>query len=768
MSSQKNLFDTAPPDWELDQHRQRRVAAVVLSGGARGVFDYLVPEKFCDTASRDSLLEPGRRVSVPFGRANRHLQGYCVGLETKTIDPRRMKDVAAVVDSSILLSPPMLRLTKWIADYYLCPWGQVLEAVVPAGVRRLAGTREVTLLHVPPDVAQRLAQVKVGSKKQRQALETLAAGRRPLTARQLADAVGCTAGPIRQLLKQGLVEAQTKRIGTDKFDDDSAVEREPALALNTEQRRALQIIEDALESSEAAGIVLHGVTGSGKTEVYLQAIEHVVGFGKQAIVLVPEISLTPQTVSRFRARFDAVAVLHSHQTHAERHRQWQRIARGEVQVVVGARSAIFAPTPHLGLIVIDEEHESSFKQDTAPRYHARDVAWQRALDERIPLVLGSATPSLEAWQRVKQDEFKLATLPKRVMDLPMPDVVIVDLRDPAQSRGGGGGISRQLRQAMVCALADGGQVILLLNRRGFSTHIQCPACGHVLNCPHCELSLTYHRQKNNALCHYCDYHQPPPTACPDCASPSIRYGGLGTQKLESEIRRNFPEHVCARMDTDSMKARGSHERVLKAFGRGEIHILLGTQMIAKGLDFPNVTLVGVINADTALHLPDFRAGERTFQLVAQVAGRTGRGRQGGRVLVQTLNPDHPAIRAAVHHDYPTFAEQEVAFRQELQYPPWGAMIRLLIRGPREETARAVAEELAGQLQRSATAQEDGFRLVGPAAAAIPKLRGNFRFQIQLHAAQMSPLCQLVEQTMAQHKPPKEVVTTIDVDPWDML
>ena len=767
MSHQKNLFDTAPPEWEVDQQQQRRVASVVLSGGAPGVYDYLVAEKFCDSDSRDRLLEPGRRVSVPFGRANRYRQGYCVGLETKTIDPRRMKDVAEVVDSATLVSAAMLRLTKWMANYYLCPWGQVLDAVVPAGVRRHAGTREVTLLEVPPDVAQRLAQVKLGSKQQRHALETLAASPRPLTARQLADAAGCTTGPIQQLQKHGLVEGKSKRIRTDKFDE-VAVKREQPLQLNAEQQCALHTVEEALEGVEAQGIVLHGVTGSGKTEVYLQAIERVVGFGRQAIVLVPEISLTPQTVGRFRARFDGVAVLHSHQNPAERHLQWQRIARGEVQVVVGARSAIFAPTPHLGLIVIDEEHESSFKQDTAPRYHARDVAWQRAVGERIPLVLGSATPSLEAWQRVKQREFALASLPKRVMDRPMPDVVIVDLRDPVQSRGGGGGMSRQLQQAMVVALGDGGQVILLLNRRGFSTHIQCPGCGHVLNCPHCELSLTYHRQTNIAMCHYCDYQQGPPTTCPDCKSASIRYGGLGTQKLEEEVRRRFPNYVVARMDTDSMQARGSHQRVLEAFGRGEIQILLGTQMIAKGLDFPNVTLVGVINADTALHLPDFRAGERTFQLVAQVAGRTGRGEKGGRVLVQTLSPDHAAIRAAVRHDYPTFAEQEFALRQQLRYPPCGAMIRIVVRGPREETARAVAEDVAEQLKRAAAIINDGVRVVGPAAAAIAKLRGNFRFQIQLQAAQIGPLCQLVEQTTGQYKSPKEIVITVDVDPWDMM
>lgn len=765
-SRQQNLFETAPPEWEVDAREQRLVATVVMGGGAPGEYDYLVPAKFSDHERPEQRLEAGRRVRVPFGRGNRTVEGYCVGLETKPVDVSRLKSIAEVVDSSSLLSLAMLRLTRWMADYYLCHWGQVLEGVVPAGVRKLAGTRKVSLLSVPPDVEDGLAQLKFGSPQQKKALYTLLKSSQPLTIAQLASAASCTAGPIRQLLKNGLLEARTKRVTSSEFEEDE-VEREDPLELNEDQRLVLTAIEAALESSRPRGLVLHGVTGSGKTEVYLQAIDRVVSYGRQAIVLVPEISLTPQTVRRFRSRFDRVAVLHSHQRDVERHAQWQRIARGEVQVVVGARSAIFAPTPHLGLIVIDEEHESSFKQDSTPRYHARDVAWQRAQAENIPLVLGTATPSLEAWRLAELGDFEKLSLPRRVMNLPMPDVMTVDLRDPMQSRGGRGGISRPLHQAMTAALRDGGQVILLLNRRGFSTHIQCPACGYVLNCKHCELSLTFHRQKNTTLCHYCDHQEPPPTNCPDCKSHAIRYGGLGTQKLEDEVRARFRDYVCARMDTDSMRGHGSHEQVLSRFRSGEIHILLGTQMIAKGLDFPNVTLVGVINADTALHLPDFRAGERTFQLVAQVAGRTGRGRKGGRVLVQTLSPDHPAIQAAVKHDYPRFAEQELLVRKQLRYPPFGAMIRIVLRGPREETTRGVAEGLAERLKAAASETSDA-RVMGPAPAAIPKLRGSYRFQIQLQAASMESLHAAVRTATKKQKLAGEVVATVDVDPWDMM
>ena len=763
---QRQLFDTEPEAWEVDALQQLLVATVVMGEGAPGEYDYLVPPQLCDESLADRLVEVGRRLKVPFGRSNRTVSAYCVQLATKEVDPNRLKSIAGVIDGDSLLSPTMLRLTHWMADYYLCPWGQVLQAVVPAGVRKMAGTRQVTLLQVPPDVAGNLQQQRVSSKQQRKALEALAASKHPLTQLQLAQTAGCTVGPIKQLLKKGLIEGFTKRVDNGEFDE-LAVERKPPLPLNSDQQGALDEILAALEDAQPKGMVLHGVTGSGKTEVYLQAIEKVIGFGRQAIVLVPEISLTPQTVRRFRERFDSVAVLHSHQSDVERHRHWQRIARGEVQVVVGARSAVFSPTPHLGLIVIDEEHETSFKQDSAPRYHARDVAWQRALAERIPLVLGSATPSLEAWQRVRNGQFTCMSLPKRVLDRPLPDVTTIDLRDPGQSRGGRGGISRPLHQAMVSALREGGQIILLLNRRGFSTHIQCPACGFVLNCPDCDLSLTFHRQKNKALCHYCDHEELPPTDCPDCKSQAIRYGGLGTQKLEDEVRARFPEAVCARMDTDSMRTPGSHQDVLDRFRHGEIDILLGTQMIAKGLDFPNVTLVGVINADTALHLPDFRSGERTFQLVAQVAGRTGRGEKGGRVLVQTLNPDNPAIVAAVRHDYLRFAEQELATREQLRYPPCGSIVRLVIRGPKEAETRDLADHLAQNLKKLADSERD-VRVLGAAPAAIPKLRGSFRFQIQLQASEIDPLRNLAQQATSRLRLPKDVVCTIDVDPWDML
>lgn len=755
MPRQQSLFEPDPAPWELDDAAQQHVATVVFASGAGGEFDYLVPEGMS--------LAVGCRVRVPLGRGNRNVVGYCVAVGFKAVGGRKLKAICEMLDQQALLSPSMLRVTRWMADYYLCPWGQVLEAVVPAGVRQKAGTRDVTLLSVAPETAARLGELKL-SGKQAEVIRHLASSSRPLTAPQLAARAGCTVAPINALRKKGLLVASVERLSTTRLDH-APVPRESAHELNEDQQAALRTIRESLHAAEHRTILIHGVTGSGKTEVYIRAIEEVVRFGRQAILLVPEISLTPQTVARFRARFDRVAVLHSHQSDVERHEHWRRIARGEVEVVVGARSAIFAPTPHLGLILLDEEHEATFKQESAPRYHARDVALRRAADQNVPLVLASATPSLESWQRAAGGEFCLVEMPRRVFNRPLPAVRTIDLREEAHNRFGRGAISRPLCQAMEAALRDGGQVILLLNRRGFSTHIQCPACGYVAKCPHCDLPLTFHRHGGQVICHYCDYQTPGPTTCPDCKSPQLRFSGLGTQKLEAEVRARFPDHACLRMDTDTMQQRGAHETALTSFREGKVRILLGTQMIAKGLDFPNVTLVGVINADTALNLPDFRAAERTFQLVTQVAGRTGRGEQGGRVMVQTFAPDSPAILAAVRHDYTAFARTELPHREAALYPPFASMIRIVVRGASEQAARALADEIGRRLRVKVM---EGVRVLGPAPAPMTKLRGQYRFQIQLHAKDGDSLRATVRGATHDLKTPDDLMWTVDVDPWDMM
>jgi primosomal protein N' (replication factor Y) len=765
-TTQQSLFDTKPAPWELDDAATALVATIVLPTGPGGEFDYAIPNEMIGGSRPERILEAGRRVRVPLGRSNRSVVGYCVDVGMKPTGGRRLKEVAALLDRGPLLSPAMLRITRWMAEYYLCPWGQVLEAVVPAGVRRDAGGRDVTLLMTAPDLAERSQQLKL-SAKQSEALRLLAASERPMTAKELATRAGCTIAPINLLRKKGLILSKVERQAADRAQNTKHA-RQQALELNPDQASALETIRASLNAAEHRTILIHGVTGSGKTEVYIQAIEDVVRFGRQAILLVPEISLTPQTVARFRARFDRVAVLHSHMTDVERHEHWRRIAKGEVEVVVGARSAIFAPTPNLGLIVLDEEHESTFKQETAPRYHARDVALRRATDQSVPLVLASATPSLESWQRAKRGEFRLVEMPRRVLNLPLPAVRTIDLRNEIHSKQSRGAISRPLHRAIDDALRDGGQVILMLNRRGHSTHIQCPACGFAVQCPQCDLSLTFHRHENTAVCHYCDYQAPAPAKCPECGFTGIRFSGMGTQKLEAEVRARFPNHSCIRMDTDSMRGRGSHEEALSAFRDGRHRILLGTQMIAKGLDFPNVTLVGVINADTALHLPDFRAAERTFQLVTQVAGRTGRGPKGGRVLVQTLSPDAPAIVAAVRHDLAAFAEKELPLREALGYPPFGSMVRIVVRGECESVTKAFSEEIARRLNEAAKAGPASARVLGPAPAPMAKLRGNFRYQIQMHSPDGDLLRDIVRRATGDLKEPDGVAWIVDVDPIDMM
>ena len=811
MTSQPTLFDMDEPPWEVDDQAEQLVATVIFPSGPAQQFDYAVPDEL------RPVLQPGARVRVPFGKGNRQVQGYCVQLETRPVGRARLKSISEVIDKRSLLSPAMLRLTKWIADYYLCDWGTVLEAVLPAGVRSGAGLRPVTLLSLCPEALAKTDRSALTA-KQAAVLHALEAASGPMTPTDLARAARCTQAPINALRRKGLIRSVVSRAQRFAAQSPPPEISEPQLELSEDQRRALYAILAALHGRQHQTILIHGVTGSGKTEVYIRAIQEVVRFGRQAIVLVPEISLTPQTVDRFRARFGDVAVLHSHLTDAERHFHWQRIAEGKVSVVVGARSAVFAPTPHLGLIVLDEEHENSFKQDSAPRYHAREVALARARAENVPLVLGSATPSLDSWYRAKSGQYVLVEMPRRVLGRPLPLVGTIDLRCESQTQATRGAVSRQLHCAIAQALRDGGQVILLLNRRGYSTHIQCSRCGHTVRCPYCDIALTHHRVEEVALCHYCDYRIATPTACPQCQFTGIRFSGLGTQRLEAELRARFPNVACLRMDTDSMQSHGAHERAMRAFREGKVRILLGTQMIAKGLDFPDVTLVGVINADTALHLPDFRAAERTFQLVTQVAGRTGRGPKGGRVLVQTFTPDHPAIAAAVRHDYASFVAAELPVRQMLRYPPFASMIRVVVRGPRQQTAKAVAELLGNRLREAlglkttttdtgigdaATATGDAapatgdatiatgnaaigradkpasvqpavqaggaaVRVLGPAPAPFSRLRGQWRFHIQLQGEDGDVLRRAIRQASTDLEVPEDVHWYADVDPVDML
>ncbi len=779
VARQQNLFqDAADLKWQHADQRDCVFAEVVFSRPMETSYHYLVPD-----ALRE-MLHPGQRVKVPFGRGDKPTVGFCVGLQQglpeALLGRRAPKSISEVLDREPLVNSRMLELTRWIADYYLCSWGQVLHGVIPAAVKNSAGTREIRYLQLaplPPDWDDRQLPAK-----QRAVVQVLREAGVPLKIDELTLAAQCGTSPVNSLLKKGIVQAIRETCLTHS-PADKPTEREADLALSPQQQRALDAIVRSIEHKQHRGttvdtsqhvapaatartLLLHGVTGSGKTEVYIRAIRHAVEFGRQAIVLVPEISLTPQTIRRFRRRFDSVAVLHSHLTDSERHWQWQQIAAGKVQVVVGARSAVFAPCPRLGLIVIDEEHENTFKQESVPRYHAREVARKRAEMEGIPLVLGTATPTLESWWNAQNQKYELIPMPERIEKLPMPPVVIVDtINDPLIRRGHN--IGRALHTAIDQALKQSGQVILFFNLRGFTPVLFCRHCGNKLSCPHCATSLTWHKDKKRCICHTCDYTTSLPSNCPSCGNPGLRHFGSGTQRLEEEVRQKFPGVSVLRMDSDSMKKAGSHDDALEKFRHGEVSILLGTQMIAKGLDFPNVTLVGVVDADTSLHQIDFRASERTFQLISQVAGRTGRSARGGRVLVQTMQPDAESIRFAATHDFVGFANREMMHRRERLMPPYSALVRVILRGPDEKLLEDASLEFSDVLREQAGSLPDTYRVLGPGPAPLARHKDFFRYQILVSSQSHQALCDLLHGCRARLEQIGGIEYVLDVDPLQM-
>ena len=738
---------------------EKPYAAVALNVPIRKEFHYRIPPPLRD------VIEVGMRVSVPFGR--RTMAGYCVEFVERP-EVAETKDIIRLVDKTPIVDERMLALTRWIASYYRCSWGEALHAVLPSGVRRRRNvkTKNVVIPGAAVDVIRAEAErLRDKSLKRSRVLQIVLDSPGQLTAHEISGVAGCTAGVVRRLIDKGLLSSERVPVEHEELPDWQLPASVPE-QLTAEQTTALSLIRRKLAGGAFGVVLLHGVTGSGKTEVYLQTIEDVVASGKQTIVLVPEISLTPQTIGRFRARFKRVAVLHSRLTDGERGRYWRQIRKGEADVVVGARSAVFAPTPSLGLLVVDEEHENSFKQENTPRYHARDVGIMRAKREGAVVVLGSATPSLESYHNSVRHKYDLASLTRRVDEREMPTVEIVDMRRETEARRHVPILSRRLESYMRQCLARKEQCIVFLNRRGFSTYIHCPRCGFTLQCERCDITLTYHRRDDLAVCHYCNREVAPPSVCPDCNMPGIKYSGIGTEKIEEKLQGMFEEHKLLRMDSDTMRSRHAHAKALGAFRRGEVDILVGTQMIAKGLDFPNVTLVGVIAADTSIHLPDFRGCERTFQLLAQVAGRTGRGHKGGRVVVQTFVPDHYAVFTAASHDYEEFARQEMAFRQQLKYPPFSRMVRLLVTSRKEDDARERAESLAEEAQRHA-AQLDA-SVLGPAPAPIAQIKGQYRWHVMLKAKDAGTVRALLDGLAGALDAKGSAKTVVDIDPLSML
>lgn len=769
---------------------------VVLNRPLETLFTYRVP------AHLQNQIRKGQRLEVPLGRGNSPTVAYCVEINPECNLPEsKIKDILGILDPEPLVDIPLLELTRWLAQYYVCSWGQTLEAVIPAGVRKQSGTAIRTCVALPDVLKEKTAEELGLTHRQAKVFEILRYADRPIPVVEVCELAECSAAVVNGLCTKGLLLATKLRVALESRKKPESTEKQteglPPEALTREQKLVLEEIHQAIirsveePSRGFAPFLLHGVTGSGKTEVYLSAIERVVAQGREAIVLVPEISLTPQTIRRFRSRFDRVAVLHSHLSDAERHRHWASIAEGEIQVVVGARSAIFAPCRKLGLIVVDEEHENSFKQDTVPRYHARDAAIKRAHLLGIPAILGSATPALESWGNAQSGRYRLLSLQNRVENRPLPTVNLIDMRNEKSAPTGSGGgdaspvLSTPLLEAMRRTLADDGQIMLLLNRRGFHTVVMCPKCGQVIKCEYCDISLTHHKNQRLLVCHACDYQIRPPDRCPSCRTGLLHYAGIGTERLEREVRAAFPNESIRRMDSDTTRGADSHEQILASFRRGDVRILLGTQMIAKGLDFPNVTLVGVISADTALHLPDFRASERTFQLLAQVAGRTGRGDRIGKVLVQTFSPDHPSIELAARHDYLGFTRYELPLRDQFALPPYGRVARLIARGEDDAGVAKYLVDVAGRIESEAKSmairealaagkspppddQPGPVIVLGPSPAPVARIKNMFRHHLQARSLTASSLQTVLHAVLPDIQPPSGVELAIDIDPVSLL
>jgi primosomal protein N' (replication factor Y) len=726
-------------------------------------FHYRVP------APLRELAVAGHRVYVPFGY--RKLTGYILG-PVVNAPCDGLKDIIEVLDADPLWTTNELDFFRWISSYYLHPLADVLKTALPSGINlqsraaldggvdTVVGGKKIKHEKFYLPVSSTGLQRQPGSK----ALEVLEVIREAgdIPGADLRRRFGQCQPQIKRLMELELIRQEEREVYRDPFGDEK-VERDLPKQLNHHQAEALRSVSQAFDSRSFTPYLLHGVTGSGKTEVYLQSIAHVLEQGSNALVLVPEISLTPQLVRRFRARFGGgIAILHSALSDGERYDEWRRIRHGLARIVIGARSAVFAPLEKIGIIVVDEEHEASFKQADGLRYNARDLSLVRGRMENAVVLLGSATPLITSLHAVEQGRLALLSLPERVEGRPLPTVSVVRMQGIKDA------ISPPLRQALEATLAAGEQALVFLNRRGFATFLVCGDCGEPLTCPNCSVTLTFHRQRRQSVCHYCDYAVPAPGVCPACGSMEMKDLGAGTERVESDLKELLPTAGIVRMDSDTTSGKGSHNRLLARMADGSADILIGTQMIAKGHDFPGVTLVGVINAEASLNMPDFRSAERTFQLLSQVIGRAGRGELPGRVFVQALNPEHYAITCAIQHDGTGFYQQELEFRREAGYPPFTFLAALSISGTAESAVESYADAAAQLFSRLKRDLKLRVEILGPAPAPLYRLRGRFRRQILLKAPTRNALRQLISawQTNRKHSP--LIREFIDIDPVDMM
>jgi primosomal protein N' (replication factor Y) len=759
------------------------IAKVIVDIPSKSVdftFDYIIPLRL------QSMIQVGMRVIVPFGP--RTIQGYVMKVTDKpdgNIDTAKLKEIKEIQDIKPELTEELIQLTEWYNNYFVTKRISMLEVMLPSAIK--AKYTKVFLIEdvdaVPEalkvkfdkegqylykeaqyndDLGQIVPLLKQGivsemtllsqnvskkkqravsiiegfdydsvlgslekSKKQYELYAYLLDERHHTVLLKDLEGMGFSKSSIDTLMRKGFVEKYDAIVERDPFET-RVFEQDQKQQLTDDQQAAYDSILENIRARQQRTYLLHGVTGSGKTEVYLQTIEEVLKLGRQAMMLVPEIALTPQMVLRFKRRFgDEVAVLHSGLSKGERYDEWQKIRDGKASVSVGARSSVFAPFKNLGMIIIDEEHESSYKQEDYPRYHARDIAQWRSQYHKCPLILGSATPSLETYARAEKGVYELLSLPNRVNQQALPEIEIVDMRTELSS-GNRSMFSEQLRKSIQQRLDRNEQIVLFLNRRGYASFMLCRDCGHVPQCPNCDISLTYHKSTDQLKCHYCGHQEVPPNKCPNCESEHIRQVGTGTQRVEELLQEAFQEARIIRMDVDTTTRKGAHEKLLDDFGAGKGDILLGTQMIAKGLDFPNITLVGVLNADTMLNLPDFRASERTYQLLTQVSGRAGRHEKEGQVIIQTYNPEHYAIKDVQANDYTAFFNKEMNYRKMGKYPPYFFLINFTIAHKEMKKVMEASKHIHKILLQHLT---DKALVLGPSPAALSRINNEYRFQI---------------------------------------
>lgn len=734
-------------------------ASILIDGPSELVFDYAIPE--------DLKVLPGCRVRIPL--RNRPSTGTVLRVHDAPEGDFALRFLTSLVDPEPLVTPALLKLAEWITNYYGTPLEQVIRSIIPGAIRGEKGSaktrKAAVLVSTPPE--EEIAKLAKRAKRQHQILTLLEVATGPIP---VTDLGGPSAGAaLKALAEKGWVKVIDLEVRRDPDADETFVPTTP-LELNPGQTEVLKSVVDSLRSGKPPKpILLHGITGSGKTEVYLQATQEALDRGKNIIVLVPEIALAPQTVQRFKARFselvDEVAVLHSNLSQGERFDEWHRIRNGKARIIIGARSAIFAPVINLGLIIVDEEHEPAYKQENPPKYHARDLAVVRCHLEKCSVLLGSATPSLESYNNTLLGKYDIVHLNERADGASLPLTRVVDMRIEARKQKGRDAIiSEVLRTSIDKRLVDGEQVIVFLNRRGFARSLQCPPCGHVIECNHCAIPLTYHRAEERLICHVCGHQAVVPRLCPNCKDPAIRLQGYGTEKAEIILRKVFPTATIARLDTDTTRRKNALRDTLRDFRAKKINILLGTQMIAKGLDFPNVTLVGVLNADLSLYAPDFRAGERTFQLLTQVAGRAGRGQMAGEVIIQTSTPHSPSIQFARHHDFNGFVDQELEMRKQFGYPPFTHLALLLARSSHERRAeftlqtlhRKIAENLPGDII-----------LGDPIPSPLTKSHSQFRFQLLMRGPNARALSYHLNKVLRATPTPEDVIVTADLDAYDL-